>query len=105
VIQDVLRFVEQSDNIGEGKVNLRCSYSADSLKVSLLEDAVGFDRQSNKRSGSDTAALLLESVVSRIEGISGEVSIFGTKGAGTLLKIRIDWHDDETMFLNPAVAT
>jgi len=104
VVQDVLRYVEQSDNIGEGKVNLRCSFSNSSLKISLLEDVVGFDRQSNAKSGSDMAALLLESVVSRVESIDGEVSVFGTKGAGTLLKIKIDF-GNETVILNPAMAT
>jgi two-component system NarL family sensor kinase len=104
VIQDVLRYVEQSENIGEGKINLRCSFSPEALKISLLEDVVGFDRQSNARSGSDMAALLLDTVVSRIESINGNVEVFGTKGAGTLLKIKIDL-DNEAMALNPALAT
>ncbi len=105
VIQDVLRFVEQHDSIEEGKINLRCSLSPDALKISLLEDVIGFDSKSNSRSGSDSAALLLETVVSRIERINGEISIYGTEGAGTLLKIRLDWASENTPQLMPALAT
>ncbi|MCW8908180.1 MAG: hypothetical protein OQL28_13085 [Sedimenticola sp.] len=101
-IQDVMRFVEQSD--GEGKMVLRSSFAQDSVQVSLLEDMVGFDPKSNSRSGSDMAELLLNSVISRVEGVNGEVTAFGTKGTGTLLKIRIDLAESETD-LEPALAT
>lgn len=101
-IQDVMRFVEQSE--GEGKMVLRSSFAGDSVQISLLEDIVGFDPKSNSRSGSDMAELLLNSVISRVEGVNGEVSAFGTKGTGTLLKIRIDL-SETGLDLEPALAT
>jgi len=91
VIQDLFRFVEQSEGVNKGKVHLRCSFSEDFLKISLREDVIGFDPKSNNRNGANMAALLLETVVSRIERIDGEISIFGTEGAGTLLKINLKW--------------
>lgn len=102
VIQDVMRFVEQSD--GEGKIVIRTSFAEDSVQISLLEDRVGFDPKSNSRSGSDLAALLLNSVMARIERIRGEVAAFGTKGTGTLLKIKIDLAT-AVEELEPALAT
>jgi len=85
-IQDVLRLVEQSE--GQGKVVVRGSFDQDAIQISLLEDSVGFDSKSISRNRSDMATLLLSSVTSRIEGVNGEVSVFGTKGTGTLLRIK-----------------
>ncbi|WP_435685027.1 cache domain-containing protein, partial [Sedimenticola selenatireducens] len=87
-VQDVMRFVEQGE--GDGKIVVRSSFAEDSVQISLLEDMVGFDPKSNNKSGSDMAALLLNTVISRIEGVDGKVSAFGTKGTGTLLKIKVD---------------
>ncbi|MCW8904576.1 cache domain-containing protein [Sedimenticola sp.] len=101
-VQDVMRFVEQSE--GDGKIVLRSSFAEDSVQISLLEDMVGFDPKSNDKSGSDMAALLLNTVISRIEGVGGEVSAFGTKGTGTLLKIKIDLAN-ESVELQPALAS
>jgi len=101
-VQDVMRFVEQSE--GDGKIVLRSSFAEDSVQISLLEDMVGFDPKSNDKSGSDMAALLLNTVMSRIEGVNGEVSAFGTKGTGTLLKIKIDLAN-ESVDLQPALAS
>ncbi|MCW8943154.1 MAG: cache domain-containing protein [Sedimenticola sp.] len=102
VIQDVMRFVEQSE--GEGKVVVRSSFSDDAVQISLLEDMVGFDPKSNNSSGSDMAAMLLNTVISRVEGINGEVSAFGTKGTGTLLKIKVEFAEDE-FGMEPALAS
>ena len=93
VIQDVMRFVEQSE--GEGKVVVRSSFAENAVQISLLEDRVGFDPKSNNSAGSDMAEMLLNTVISRVEGINGEVSVFGTKGTGTLLKIKVDINVEE----------
>lgn len=101
-IQDVMRFLEQSG--GQGKIVLRSSFGEDSVQISLLEDIVGFDPKSNSRSGSDMAELLLNTLVSRVEGVNGAVSAFGTKGTGTLLKIKVDL-PASVGALEPALAT
>jgi two-component system NarL family sensor kinase len=102
VIQDVMRFVEQSE--GDGKVVVRTSFSEESVQISLLEDMVGFDPKSNSKGSSDMAEMLLNTVISRVEGINGEVSVFGTKGTGTLLKIKVDINE-EAFDGVPALAT
>ena len=88
-----MRFVEQSE--GEGKVVVRSSFAENAVQISLLEDRVGFDPKSNNSAGSDMAEMLLNTVISRVEGINGEVSVFGTKGTGTLLKIKVDINVEE----------
>lgn len=101
-VQDVMRFLEQSE--GQGKVVLRTSFASDAVQISLLEDVVGFDPKSNRSPDSDRAVLLLNTVMARIEAVDGEVSAFGTKGTGTLLKIKIDF-PAAGRGLEPALAT